>query len=177
MNAEKKELSGLEGRDCVPFFRSDKNQIIFEFFYLIIILVLACSLVLFLQLCSTNLGISHTDKQSLFSILGGFLGGWVYDAKWFYRVTARGKSDQYGFPWQPHKFYWRILTPFLSALVAFSVYLLAATEIIPFTVKDNNSAKIAFSVSFITGYFSDLVLNRLAATAEKIAPKASQNDQ
>jgi len=28
--------NGLEGRECVPFFKTDKSQIIFEFVYLIV---------------------------------------------------------------------------------------------------------------------------------------------
>lgn len=173
MNKEQKYIGdGLEGRDCVPFFDTDKRQIIFEFFYLIGIFFVACGGMLLLQFYSDVLHISHSNKQSLFALIGGFLGGWVYDAKWFYRVTARGKHDQYGFPWQPHKFYWRILTPFLSALVAFAMYLLAVSEILPIIIKDKSSAKVAFSLCFLLGYFSDLVLSRLAAWAERIIPKA-----
>ncbi|MDX2442035.1 MAG: hypothetical protein QNK40_15990, partial [Desulfobacterales bacterium] len=83
---------------------------------------------------------------------------------------ARGKNDQYGFPWQPHKFYWRILTPFLSGIVALSTYLLIQADFFPLEVKNKESAKLAFSLCFILGYFSDLVLSRLAAWAESVIP-------
>ena len=104
---ENNSNQGLEGRNCVPFFKEDKSQIIFEFFYLVIIFIAACVSIFLLQIKSTELGLTHDEKLALFALLGGFLGGWVYDAKWFYRVTARGRHDQYGFPWQPHKFYWK----------------------------------------------------------------------
>jgi hypothetical protein len=163
--------SGLEGRDCVPFFSDDKTQIVFEFFYLVSIFLAAAALMVCLQLFGKSFGLSHPDKLSLFALLGGFFGGWVYDAKWFYRVTARGKSNQYAFPWQPHKFYWRILTPFLAGLVAFATFSLAMAEFVPIAIKNKDSARSAFALCFLLGYFSDLVLSRLAAWAEKIIPK------
>lgn len=167
--------NGLEGRDCVPFFNKDKTQIVFEFFYLVFLFIVACLAIFILQIKSVELGINHDNKLALFALLGGFLGGWVYDAKWFYRVTARGKHDQYGFPWQPHKFYWRIMTPFLSALVAFSTYMLLDAGLLPIELKNKDSAKVAISICFLLGYFSDLVLSRLAKWAEKIVPKVTND--
>ncbi len=169
------EKATLEGRDCVPFFKKDQSQIVFEFFYLIALLVLACISVLFLQLKSQDLGVNHEDKLALFALLGGFLGGWVYDAKWFYRVTARGRNDQYGFPWQAHKFYWRVMTPFLAALVAFATYMLLDSELLPVALKNKDSGKVAISTCFVLGYFSDLVLSRLARWAERIVPKVNED--
>lgn len=168
-------MSGLEGRDCVPFFKSDKAQIVFEFWYLVVLFALACVITISIQLLGGCVGLRHSDKLALFAALGGFLGGWVYDAKWFYRVTARGKNDQYGFPWQPHKFYWRILTPFLSGIVALATLLLATADFLPVAIKNKESARAAFAICFLLGYFSDLVLSGLAAWAEKIIPKA-KND-
>jgi len=165
--------NGLEGRNCVPFFTSDKAQIRFEFWYLVGLFVSACLATLFIQLCGEGFGLKHADKLALFAILGGFFGGWVYDTKWFYRVTARGKNDQYGFPWQPHKFYWRVLTPFLSGIVAFATFLLGTADFLPIAIKNKESAHAAFAICFLLGYFSDLVLSRLAAWAEKIIPKAT----
>jgi len=168
--------SGLEGRDCVPFFKSDKSQIVFEFGYLCALFFLACATTIFIQLLGSSAGLLHSDKLALFAALGGFLGGWVYDAKWFYRVTARGKNNQHGFPWQPHKFYWRILTPFLSSIVALATFLLGTADFLPIAIKNKESARAAFAICFLLGYFSDLVLSRLASWAEKIIPKAKNNN-
>ncbi|WP_222610776.1 hypothetical protein [Undibacterium sp. FT79W] len=177
INSPSTSLSGLEGRDCVPFFKSDKSQIVFEFWYLVALFVLACTTLILLQLFSDCLGLRHSDKLVLFAALGGFLGGWVYDAKWFYRVTARGKNNQYDFPWQPHKFYWRILTPFLSGIVALATFLLGTTDFLPIAIKNKESARAAFAICFLLGYFSDLVLSRLAAWAEKIIPKTKNDNK
>lgn len=169
--------SGLEGRDCVPFFKSDKTQIVFEFWYLVGLFIIACATIILIQLFGNSAGLRHPDKLALFAALGGFLGGWVYDAKWFYRVTARGKNNQYGFPWQPHKFYWRVLTPFLAGIVALATFLLGTSDFLPIAIKNKDSARAAFAICFLLGYFSDLVLSRLAAWAEKIIPKAKNDPQ
>lgn len=165
----------LDSDEVVPFFESAKSQIVFEFWYLVVLLVGACAILLLLQLKGGDFGISHSDKVTIFALIGGFLGGWVYDTKWFYRVTARGKSNQYAFLWHSHKFYWRVLTPFLAALVAFSTYLLASMDVFPVVINNTGSAKVSFAVCFLLGYFSDLVLSRLAKWAETIIPKASNN--
>jgi|TARA_Y100000296_G_C5105222_1_gene222184 hypothetical protein len=67
------------------------------------------------------------------------------------------------------------MTPFLASLVAFSTYLLASADFFPFSLKEKESARTAFAICFLLGYFSDLVLSRLAAWAEKIVPKASND--
>ena len=170
------ENSILEGRGCVPFFKKDQSQIVFEFFYLVFLFFIVCSGVLAIQLYGAKYGLQHQDKLILFALAGGFLGGWVYDTKWFYRVTARGKNDQYKFPWQPHKFYWRVFTPFLSSLVALATFMLASSDFLPIAIKSKESAKAAFAICFLFGYFSDLLLSRLASWAEKIIPKASRAD-
>lgn len=168
------DSSTLEGRACVPFFENDKSQIAFEFAYLVLLLITTCMGLFVLQIYGKNFGLEHHDKLILFALGGGFLGGWVYDTKWFYRVTARGKNDQYKFPWQPHKFYWRIFTPFLASLVALATFLLASSDFLPIAIKSKESAKSAFAICFLFGYFSDLLLSRLAAWAEKIIPKAAR---
>jgi hypothetical protein len=117
----------------------------------------------------------YRNKVFVFALLGGFLGGWVYDTKWFYRVTARGKDDQHKYKWQCHKFYWRVLTPFLSSLVAFVTYVLVASGVFPIVIKGSGAASAAFSICFLFGYFSDLVLSRLAAWAEELLPKLKSN--
>lgn len=169
-----KKDKAIEGRECVPFFDTDKGQIKFEFFYLIGLLV---SVMLLLGLVQFEiLQVAYNNKMFVYALIGGFLGGWVYDTKWFYRVTARGRSDQYKYPWQCHKFYWRVLTPFLSSVVAFVTYLLIASGMFPIVMKNASAASTAFSMCFMFGYFSDLVLSRLAAWAEEILPKAKKNE-
>lgn len=160
---------GISGRECVPYFDTNEGQIKFEFWYLVFLLATAASIMFLIQL--KVLGVEYNNKVFIYALFGGFLGGWVYDAKWFYRVTARGKDDQYKYLWQCHKFYWRVLTPFLSCLVAFVTYILISSGVFPIVLKNSSSAGAAFSICFIFGYFSDLVLSRLAAWAEEFLPK------
>lgn len=162
----------LEDDECVPFFKSDSSQIKFEFFYLLLLFFLGCFLAYLIQF---KIDLSYHNKISLFSLLGGFFGGWVYDTKWFYRVTARGKNNQYNFNWESHKFYWRLFIPFLAAVVAFCSYTIISPDTFVSAIKGHGRAKIAFSICFILGYFSDLVLSRLASWAEKLLPKKPDN--
>lgn len=168
---EKKKC--LDPDEVVPYFESECSQIKFEFCYLIALFVLGC---LFAFLFQFKLDISYNEKVSLFSILGGFFGGWVYNTKWFYRVTARGKNNQHKFPWESHKFYWRIFIPFLAALVAFCSYTILSPDAFISSIKGHGKSKIAFSICFILGYFSDLVLSRLASWAEKLLPKKPKDN-
>ena len=175
MSDEESDAKAKEVRvqDLVPYFKNHKNQIVFEFFYLVALLLGASYFLFWIQFNPHFM--EYKNKVFVFAILGGFFGGWVYDAKWFYRVTARGRSDQCNYLWQPHKFYWRVLTPFLSCIVAFVTYLLIASGMFQLELKNATAASTAFSMCFILGYFSDLVLSRLAAWAEKVLPKG-KND-
>lgn len=162
--------------DVVPFFKSDKSQIIFEFLYLVFTFWAAIGVVFLVHFKISIFSIDHHSKVLLFSALGGFLGGWTFDAKWFYRVTARGKNNQYSFTWESHKFYWRLFIPFLSGLVAFAVYALASAKVLPITVGDVESSRISFGLCFILGYFSDLVMTKLAKWVESTVPVKKSNE-
>ena len=167
---EPKESKVTEN-EIVPFFETNENQIKFEFFYLIVLFFIGCIFTSISQFSS----FSYANKVSLLSILGGFWGGWVYNTKWFYRVTAKGKNNQYNFLWEPHKFYWRIFIPFLAALVAFCSYTIISPNSLILSIKGHGKAKIAFSFCFVLGYFSDSVLNRLAYWAESLLPKKNKD--
>ena len=156
--------------DVVPFFKSDKNQIIFEFFYLIVTFLAAAIITLLVHFKVGLFSIDHHSKVLIYAVLGGFFGGWTFDAKWFYRVTAKGKNNQYNFEWESHKFYWRIFIPFLSAIVAFAIFILASTNIFPINVGEGESGRVSFGLCFIFGYFSDVVMNRLAKWVEASIP-------
>lgn len=67
--------STLEGRACVPFFKNDQTQIVFEFFYLVSLLVIACLSLFLIQIYGAKNGLLHADKLLVFALVGGFLGG------------------------------------------------------------------------------------------------------
>ncbi|GAU08246.1 hypothetical protein [Desulfoplanes formicivorans] len=156
--------------EVVPFFKSDKNQIIFEFSFLIITFWLAILLTILIHFKIWIFGVDHHSKVLLFAGLGGFLGGWTFDAKWFYRVTAKGKDNQYKFYWERHKFYWRIFIPFLSAIVAFAIFILASTNVLPINIGKGESGRVSFGLCFIFGHFSDIVMTQLAKWVESTVP-------
>lgn len=122
----------------VPFFSTPEVQIAFEFMYLIVILIAVVFIVVFFHFYPF-FKIDHNSKVLINAAAGGLLGSWAYDAKWFYRVTARGRKNQYRFIWEEHKFYWRILIPFVGGLFAFTFFLLSSSEIIPILIINSES--------------------------------------
>lgn len=153
--------------DCVPFFSSDKSQIIFEFCYLVVTLLMVLSATTAVRFYSLNGCLDHASATVTYAGLGGFFGGWTYDAKWFYRVTARGRDNQYAQTWQRHKFYWRVLIPFVAGAIAFAIFMLISSGNFIVTISDITSGRTAFGLSFFLGYFSDLVLSRIAKWTEQ----------
>ncbi len=91
--------------DVFTFFKENKSQIIFEFFYLLATFFVAVFIVIATHFKIGIFAIDHHSKVLVLAAVGGFLGGWTFDAKWFYRVTAKGKFNQYPFKWEKHKFY------------------------------------------------------------------------
>jgi hypothetical protein len=164
------ETAGAEEECYVHFFKADKSQIRFEFFYLIVTLLAAVAAILLTHFKAQFM--TPDSKALIYAGLGGFLGGWAFDAKWFYRVTARGRSKQYVYKWERNKFYWRVLTPFLSGLIAFTVYSLVTSEQLPLILKNPASGRASFGFSFVLGYFSDLVLTRTSKWLEGVLPSS-----
>lgn len=145
--------------DYVFYFDSRKGQMLFEFWLLVVLLVLSVIAIIFNII--NIFGLSPSIRTSAFSVIGGFLGGWVFVTKWFYRVTARGKDNQKKWRWEPHKIYWRIFTPFISAIVAFALYSITISGIFTLITLNRNSNHAAFGLCFLLGYFSDILLSKM----------------
>jgi len=158
-------------KEIVPYFRSNKTQITFEFFYILITFIVATTMMTLIHFKIGIFSIDHNSKILVYSFIGGFLGGWTLMSKWFYRTTARGKNNQHPNLWESHKFYWRILTPFVSALIAFSIFILVSTDSLPLSIQTKESAKVAFGFSFIFGYFSDIMMSKLSKWIESAMDK------
>lgn len=156
-----------ERDDLVPYFKTNRSQIIFEFMYLILLLIagVSCAIALHLDLFA----ISPRTKLLAFAGLGGLLGGWTFDAKWFYMVTARGKNNEKPQHWEYHKFYWRILTPFVGGMLAFALYLLGNSGVIQIKIGTGDSCAAAFSFCYVMGYFSDIVMSKLSKWANGVS--------
>lgn len=160
-------MTSNHDNDCVPFFSNDKKQLVFEFFYLIVIFLLALAAAVATRYFDLQGTLDKASATVTYAALGGFLGGWAYDAKWFYRVTARGRHDQHPYLWQRHKFYWRMLIPFVAGAIAFAIFMLISSGNFVLTMRDVGSGRAAFGLSFFFGFFSDLVLSRIAKWTEK----------
>jgi hypothetical protein len=172
-------------------FKDEKSQINFEFAYLIVTLVITC-LLLWLIYQDFLCFIKDIDKKFYYAFLGAFLGGWAFDAKWFYRGIAgrekvkdkekeedkatgkekeKEKHPEETGKWNPNRFYWRMLIPFISAVVGFSFYLIVKAKLIPFIEINQTSGSVAFGFSFIFGYFSDMAIGKMSDWICAIMPK------
>ncbi len=153
------EKTCINDEDFIFYFSDKKKQILFEFWFIITIFLFT---IIFLALLALDIfQIKLTIRNLFVSGLSGMLGGIIFVAKWFYRVTARGKNNQYCEYWEPHKIYWRILTPIVSSCVALTIYALATRDVLPIKSLNNNSGYVAFGFSFLVGYFSDMFLSML----------------
>lgn len=129
-----------------------------EAIFLILCLVGAIAL-LVVNYCNNMM--NELDKKYVYAAIGGFLGGWSFDVKWFYRVTARGKDNQHPHKWEEHKLYWRIFVPFLSSVVSFAFFCLASSGFIQILDTQNITGSGAFGLCFLLGYFSDATIAKM----------------
>ena len=60
---------GIGGRDCVPYFDTDKGQIIFEFWYLVVLLLVAAAMMISVQF--NILGMEYKNKVFVYALSGG----------------------------------------------------------------------------------------------------------
>jgi hypothetical protein len=166
LSITKDKLTIEENELNISIFKTSRHQIMFEFIYLLITFVLAC-----VSLFIVHLGffrLSNETRWYLYSFIGGFLGGWTFDAKWFYRVTGRGKNNQYPWKWEPHKLYWRVFIPLLASITSFGVYTLSISGIFPVVSINQKSGAAAFGFSYVAGCFSDIVFTKLANWVEGV---------
>lgn len=156
-----------ERDDLVPYFKTNKSQIIFEFFYLIALVT--CCVVLVLLIHLQVFMLEPRTKLLAFAALGGILGGWTFDAKWFYMVTAKGKDNEKKWNWEYHKFYWRIFTPFVAGILSFSLFMLGNSGVVQIKIGSGDSSAAAFSFCFVMGYFSDILMSKLSKLATSVS--------
>lgn len=115
----------------------------------------------------------RTLAQYSYAFLGGLLGGTLFDLKWLYHSVAKGK-------WHQDRRYWRLFTPFISAGLAFGIFLLASSGLIPLVDDDElrQSAAMVMGLSFLVGYFSDNATAAMARLAERLfGAKDSHKDE
>ena len=114
-----------------------------------------------------DFGLTDVEYRTLahhaYAFLGGLLGGTLFDLKWLYHSVAKGK-------WHLDRRYWRLFTPFISAGLAFGVFLLASSGLIPLVDEDElrQSGAMVMGLSFLVGYFSDNTTAAMARLADRL---------
>ncbi len=106
------------------------------------------------------------DKNSnvawyyFFSWVGGLIGGAVFSLKWLYHCEAKGK-------WNQDRRLWRLFSPWLSATLAFALFVLFESGLLNLEVK-NPSKGFSLGFGFLAGYFSDQAAGKLREIAETL---------
>ena len=98
----------------------------------------------------------------LLVFFSGLLGGTTFDVKWFYHSVAKGL-------WHLDRSAWRLMVPWVSALVATFLYVLFTSDLIglinPAALGRVNNI-LAFG--FLSGYFSDHAIAKAAEIADSL---------
>ena len=94
----------------------------------------------------------------------GLLGGAIFDLKWFYKSIAHGF-------WNQDRTYWRLFTPVISLGLAFCLACVFSDSVI-----NNGSGNTAATLGFLSGYFSDEAVGKMAEVAKVLFnTKSSDN--
>lgn len=141
----------------------DKKVITFhviEAIYLLIMVIISFVLLLlnYMGKFNTWFGIEGNEAL-LFSrmvscVACGLLGGTIFDIKWFYKSIAHGY-------WNADRIYWRLFTPIISLSFAFCLACIFSDNIIVY-----GSGFTASTLGFLTGYFSDEAVGKMAEVAK-----------
>ncbi len=104
----------------------------------------------------------RTFELYAYSVLGGILGGAIFDLKWLYHSVAHGK-------WNRDRRLWRLFTPIISGGLAFGVMLLATAGLLPLVDTDAlKQPPAAMGLAFLVGYFSDNTIAAMARLASRL---------
>lgn len=104
----------------------------------------------------------ETLKRYAYAWLGGSLGGLLFTTKWLYHSVAHGK-------WNQDRRLWRLFTPCVSAGLAFAVTALFDGNILGILNEQAIASPPAvLGLAFLTGYFSDSVVAKLAELGKNV---------
>lgn len=142
------------------------RKILYESLYVGTIFAVFSVATLVLLFESDNILSVYSEPQKLLSHLyawlGGTLGGTLFSIKWLYHSVAKKL-------WHADRLLWRVFSPHMSGAVSFFMILLIGSGVVqifnPELVK-NPSGVLGFA--FLTGYFSDKALAKLAETADTL---------
>ena len=149
-----------------------KRKQILEATYIVFITILSFVALLlnYIGIIDKWFNVPEANKTSFFRIFAcsfsGLLGGAIFDMKWFYKSIAHGF-------WNADRVYWRIFTPIISLSFAFCLGSVFSETII---VHGNDFS--AVTLGFLSGYFSDEAVGKMAEVAKVLFnTKSSSNNK
>lgn len=105
--------------------------------------------------CSTT-----TLNRYAYFFFSGMLGSVLFGGKYLYHVVARGY-------WHQDRKLWRILSPILSASLAFVVAAVVQSGMLGLTFRAEASAS-CIALGFLSGYFADKALAKMTEIADVV---------
>lgn len=157
--------------------REAQKQIRLEAIYLAtLLLVLPAVIIVLLSGVAAarsplDCGSSGDGCKYLFAFLGGALGGALFSTKWLYHSVAKRL-------WHVDRRLWRLLTPLLSAGLAFGTTLLIKANVVAiFNQQALDSPQAILAISFLIGYFSDNATAKLTEVAETVFGATGERHQ
>jgi len=100
-----------------------------------------------------------TVRKYIYYLTSGMLGGITFGMKFFYRAVARGL-------WHQDRRAWRLLSPLISAVVAFMVGALIDANLL--NIGGVTSGTAIVSIGFLAGYFADEAVGKMYEIANVI---------
>lgn len=144
---------------------------IVEAIYILLVVVVAFVFILFTYTGTIQKWLQIDDERYLiftrifYCMLGGLLGGAIFDMKWFYKAIAHGF-------WNVDRIYWRLFTPVISLSFAFCLACIFSDNIV---IHGNGFS--ACTLGFLTGYFSDEAVGKMAEVAKVLFSTNEKTNQ
>jgi len=147
-----------------------RKKIIFEAMFLILHLIAGLILIFITPIISESIvktldirsNYPFHSLSSVYALVGGLLGGTLFDIKTLYHSVARNC-------WNEDRRLWRLFVPYISGALSLIVIIAMQSGII--SAFDKNSIckpENSLSISFIVGYFSDNAIAKLREIANTL---------
>ena len=99
---------------------------------------------------------------------GGLYGGTVFATKWLYHSIGKGF-------WHSDRWWWRILSPFVSSAVAVAFIWIIDAEFITILNKDAvHETPVVLATAFLIGLFSDGAIAKMSDIADALFGTATK---
>ncbi len=115
-------------------------------------------------LLSRDLSKHEFVQRFLICALGGIAGSWIYAMKRYVRAITHGI-------WRYDLIAWRLTSPFMGIFLSVSAYAILQAGLlgITFDPKSGGDERVyAYSIGFLVGLCSDVVMGKLTEVAETV---------